>query len=252
MAWIVSDIDGTLLDDSETCPLPSALLANVIGRHHVVFASSRTVAEINTFARHLGWPSMPCIAEDGQVVRYADGASTILGIPAALLRERLALHGLAERVESLAAHTPPDRIASLLIPVVRVPEIREGVTRAGLRVTLGGRWATITGVEWNKGSAAQRLLATLGVTQWVAIGNAANDASLLRAATWRFVIRNANGGHDPGLVGIPDAVLLDTPGPLGWGEMLERLPATAMLTPEPEDHDATSHLDHHRPHDPRT
>lgn len=250
--WIVSDIDGTLLDDWETTPLASAVLADASTRHRIVLASSRTIAEIAHAADRLELPATPCIAEDGQVLGLGGGRSEVLGTPLTELRERLATASLWPQVERLQPVHAVERQASILVPVAEAMWLAQPVTSAGLRVTMGGRWATITGAEWNKGRVAVHLLRRYRVREWAAIGNAPNDRELLAAATHRFAIRNDHGGHDPTLAGIPDVVLLEAPGPLGWAEMLERLPATSTLAPEPEGNDAKTRLDHHGPHDPGT
>ena len=53
----------------------------------------------------------------------------------------------------------------------------------------------------------------------VAVGNDANDESLFRSVARPFVIRNQEG-HHPRLAVIPGATLLQSPGPLGWKEMI--------------------------------
>ncbi len=247
--WIVSDLDGTLLDDSERCPLPADFLAEVRATHRVVLASSRTVEEIRDIATALGWPAAPCIAEDGQVLVDASGAVTQLGLATEELLARLdALgHGAGVRAVMRDAH---GRRASLLIPAAAASQFELGVPDAGMRVTMGGTWATITDAAWNKGRATARLLRDLAVSHWAAIGNGANDHSLLSTASQRFAICEADGSHHPLLTTIPGVVLLTHRGPFGWPEMVSLLPTTPTLPPEPEGRHAPSTLDNHRPHDP--
>lgn len=247
--WIVSDLDGTLLDETERCPLPAEFLAEVSATHRVVLASSRTVEEIRDVAAALGWPAMPCVAEDGQVIVDEAGHVTRLGMPTEDLLERLDRRGLGADVRRLR-HADPDRRASLLIPAESAAQFADGVPNDGIRVTMGGRWATITDAAWNKGRATARLLHRLEVRQWAAIGNGANDHSLLAGAAQRFAIREQDGLHHPLLATIPGVVLLTQIGPLGWPEMVSLLPTTPMLPAEPEGRHAPSTLDHHRPHDP--
>ena len=103
----------------------------------------------------------------------------------------------------------------------------------------------------DKGSAARVLAERWGVTRWAAIGNAENDATLLRAAHRAFVIRNADG-HDPVLSRIPRAVLLTAPGPDGWLEMLALLDQSPGNGPEKESERDDSALDDHDSHDSGT
>jgi hypothetical protein len=123
------------------------------------------------------------------------------------------------------------RLASILVPApLATPDRRARLDRAGLSLTPGGHWATITG-HADKGAAARVLAARYGVTRWAAIGNAANDATLLRGAWQAFVIRNPEG-HDPILASIPGTWMLTAPGPDGWREMLARLDSQTGGAPE--------------------
>jgi hypothetical protein len=62
----------------------------------------------------------------------------------------------------------------------------------------------------------------LGATEAIAVGNDANDESLFRCVTRPFVIRNHDGHHGR-LAAIPGATMLQSPGPLGWKEMIGAL-----------------------------
>lgn len=246
--WIVSDLDGTLLDETERCPLPTEVLAEVSATHRVVLASSRTVEEIRAVAAALGWPAAPAVAEDGQVVVHASGQVEVLGMTTAMLLARLDSVSLGESVRA-AMQPLPMRLASILIPAASASQFEYRVPDVGIRVTMGGRWATITDAAWNKGRATTMLLRGSGVSRWAAIGNGANDHSLLLAAQQRFAIRDPDGTHHPLLATIPDVVLLTRLGPLGWLEMVSLLPTTPMLATEPEGRHAPTALDHHRPDD---
>ena len=246
--WIVTDLDGTLLDETERCPLSPRFLAEVSATHRVVLASSRTVEEIRDVAAALGWSAAPCIAEDGQVVVDASGRVEVLGMTTATLLARLDSLPLGESVRAVMQPLPA-RLASILIPAEAASQFAHGVPDVGIRVTMGGRWATITDAAWNKGRAATRLMHHAHAAEWTAIGNGANDHSLLSTAHQRFAIREADGTHHPLLATIPGVVLLTHLGPLGWPEMVSLLPTTPMLPAEPEGRHAPSSLDHHRPHD---
>ncbi|HRP09050.1 MAG TPA: hypothetical protein PLL69_11250 [Gemmatimonadales bacterium] len=91
---------------------------------------------------------------------------------------------------------------------------------AGLALTPGGRWATVTAGS-NKGKAASLVARDLGCTEWTAVGNAANDRELLAGATRRFAIRNPEG-HDPVLAALPGVTLIQVHGPRGWPEAMPR------------------------------
>lgn len=221
---IFSDVDGTLLDSSGNCPLPPELRERVASQHQVVLASSRTVAELGPIQQQLGW-SGPMIAEDGAVVLDTAGDVSILGVARAALQHALAGAIGVARATTLAAQEPDgqsDRRASILLPAADATAAqRAALGTAGLNLTVGGRWATITAGS-SKGTAARHVAERLGITAWAAIGDSENDAPLLSSAERGFVIRH-HDGHHPLLSRIPGVVLLETRGPLGWSEMLQRL-----------------------------
>ena len=250
---IFSDVDGTLLGEDGTCPLPGPTLRDAAQQHEVVLASSREISELAPIASQFGFSSW-CVAEDGAVIGRPEGVVDILGVPRARLvaamrsslstREHAALLGS----EPIAAR---QRLASVLLPIsVITPKLRDRLEMARLNVTVGGRWGTITS-ESNKGVAAGVVSTHLDVPCWAAIGNAANDATLLGEAWRAFVIRNPDG-HDPALAVIPDAVLLAAPGPAGWLEMLRLLDQPTGDSPGKERHDDDSAVDDHHPDDPGT
>jgi mannosyl-3-phosphoglycerate phosphatase len=109
---------------------------------------------------------------------------------------------------------------------VDMAELREHSAARGLQLRRGGRWFTLT-TAGGKGVALRALrhqYTRRGVPPLVAaIGNEENDQSLLAEADCRFVIRNPRRGPHPALSSLPGAVVLDTEGPGGWMEMLDRL-----------------------------
>ena len=247
---IFSDVDGTLLNEEGYCPLNPATLQRAAEQHQVVLASSRDVAELVPIYQRHGFSAW-CIAEDGAVLGHPDGATELLGTPRpgllTAMRDALSsaeLNALLG-VEPTAAR---ERAASVLLPIsVATPMLRQRLEGARLRLTIGGRWATIT-AEASKGIAARVLGQRLGVTRWIAIGNAANDATLLGEAWRAFVIRNPDG-HDPVLVRITEAELLTAPGPEGWLEMLRLLDQPTGHVPGKERPDDDAAVDHHHPDD---
>jgi mannosyl-3-phosphoglycerate phosphatase len=105
-------------------------------------------------------------------------------------------------------------------------DLRAHTAARGLQLRRGGRWFTLT-MAGGKGPALRALrhhCTVRGVPPLiVAIGNEENDQSLLAEADCRFVIRNPQRGAHPALSSLPGAVVLDTEGPGGWMEMLDRL-----------------------------
>jgi predicted mannosyl-3-phosphoglycerate phosphatase (HAD superfamily) len=103
----------------------------------------------------------------------------------------------------------------------------ETLQRAGYRTEFGRRWLTIRRGP-DKGEAASAYLAACaqaGVipTQVTAVADGASDASLLRVAATRFVVRRAHDGHDPSLLAVPGAVALEATAHRGWTEAVRRL-----------------------------
>ena len=104
--------------------------------------------------------------------------------------------------------------------------IRTTAAARGLQLRRGGHWLTLADTS-GKGAA----LATLrhfdtvcGVSPIViAIGNEENDVSLLEKADLAFVIRNPARGPHPALTAVTHSVVLDSEGPGGWLEMLNRV-----------------------------
>ena len=120
---------------------------------------------------------------------------------------------------------------SLLIDPARISEsethtIRRAAAARGLHLRRGGRWLTLTDTA-GKGAALDMLRHFDGVCGvspiFVAIGNEENDVSLLEKADLAFVIRNPGRGPHPALTAVAHSVVLDTEGPGGWWEMLNRL-----------------------------
>jgi mannosyl-3-phosphoglycerate phosphatase len=226
---ILSDVDGTFLDDCGELPFEAAELAAILNNHTVVFCSSRTAGELLALQERLGWPGW-AVAEDGAVLVAPDGSQELLGAARGHLEEALRGAGSGSALDAMQRLAPeqPDRIASVLLPraVVDGPhwaEFRAAALSADLRCSPGGRWATLTrGAD--KGQAALTLSRRLGLEIDVGIGNDANDAGLLAVAARRFVIRNPDG-HHPLLAALPGVTLLNAPGPLGWKEMVRALQA---------------------------
>lgn len=224
---IFSDVDGTFLDEAGAVPFPRAWLDAVALSWRVIFASSRTSADLLGLQERLGWRDW-AIAEDGSVLVSPAGKEEILGTHRSEIVDRARQVGAWGQVAEMVPVTAGARVASVLLPrhVAEAPEFaefREKILSAGLRCSPGGRWATLTGGS-SKGEAARVLTARLQLHDTVAVGNDLNDQSLFRSVARAFVIRNADG-HHPRLAAVPGATLLQSPGPGGWKEMIGALQA---------------------------
>ena len=222
---IFSDVDGTFLDEAGAVPFEAQWLEEIAKRWRVIFASSRTAADLMALQERVAWRDW-AIAEDGSVLVAPSGEEEVLGIGRDEIEARARHVGAWAQIAELLPVTTGLRVASVLLPRLvaegaEFTEFRERIVSADLRCSAGGRWATLTGGS-SKGRAAGALMARLGASGAIAVGNDANDESLFRAVSHPFVIRN-HDGHHPRLAAIPGATLLQSPGPLGWQEMIGAL-----------------------------
>lgn len=222
---IFSDVDGTFLDEAGAVPFEAGWLQDVAECWRVIFASSRTAAELRSLQERLGWQDW-AIAEDGSVLVSPTGEEEIIGVARDEI-EALARHaGVWRQVAELVPVTTGRRVASVLLPrrvseAAEFADFRAGIASVKLRCSAGGRWATLTSGS-SKGRAAGVLMSRLNAKGAIAVGNDANDESLFLSVPRSFVIRN-HDGHHPRLAAVPGATLLQSPGPQGWKEMISAL-----------------------------
>lgn len=94
--------------------------------------------------------------------------------------------------------------------------------RRGLKVTRGGRFHHLTG-QIDKGDALRRLIGVYAASgrlfRTVALGDAANDLTMLQTVDRPIVIPLADGRLDAVLAAaLPQAERAPVPGPAGWNE----------------------------------
>jgi mannosyl-3-phosphoglycerate phosphatase len=240
----------------------------------LVLVSSKTRAEIEPLVRVLGLDTPFVVENGGALVvprallprgervEAEDGpyAEIPLGTPRRLLVE--ALHELSARVgvkvRGFAGLTSLDleRLTGLssasaaraLQRHYDEPFLVEGgddvaerlasaAVRRGFVVSRGGQFHHLTG-RVGKGDALRRLLDLYGLARrrfhTVALGDAANDLSMLEQSDRPIVVPRPNGSLEPSLAsGLPRAERAPAPGPAGWNEAVlavlrgERLPSVA-------------------------
>lgn len=100
--------------------------------------------------------------------------------------------------------------------------ISREASRRGLRVTRGGRFHHLTG-RVDKGEALRRLIGVLAAAgqlyRTAALGDAANDLTMLQTVDRPIVVPLADGRLDPVLAAaLPQAERAPAPGPMGWNE----------------------------------
>lgn len=239
---LFSDVDGTLLSAADHLAITSADVIRLAPHAELILASSRTLVELGEVQKRLGLDGA-LIAENGAVMSFPPrwrGKGTrsrevlVLGDALKLLQPRVERCAAAAGVRIVDQRDVlPDKGRSLkreFSVCVRdwsgpgSERFLAALLRDGLLATRSGRWITITrGAD--KGIAAHAVLAHAerlgaGFERSVAIGNAANDQSLLAATQGRFAIRNPRRGHHGELLLLPDVIPLAASGVRAWREAL--------------------------------
>jgi HAD superfamily hydrolase (TIGR01484 family) len=258
---ILSDLDGTFLDESYCPVLTAPELASVVTRWRVIWVTSRTVDEIRWLQRSLEHRDDAiaenggvCLTHSGHVARTLGNAQEINGAfvsvlggaaqtTLALVDDAFASVGrgvrtfvnlspiaLAKRAKYEVPHAIRAQRRTASVVLVDV-DMTDGAAQIALTqlcnhdcsVSSGSRWTTVVrGAD--KGSAALQWLRAIDNTlPIVAIGDGSNDQPLLSIADHPFVVRRPTGTHHPELANIPKAHLLTAKGTAGWQEMLDVL-----------------------------
>jgi len=107
----------------------------------------------------------------------------------------------------------------VILDVERARDLLAAITREGKRWTRGGRFHHITGAS-DKATAFSRLVALyrrdLGPTRTIGLGDAPNDAGLLRVVDVPIAVASSRLAQLHALV--PSAQVTKLPGPAGWNE----------------------------------
>jgi mannosyl-3-phosphoglycerate phosphatase len=197
----------------------SAALARALGTTETVTRKGRRW--------HVACTAAPATAVIAAAARARDRHAATVVLAAELPPEqRLELFGGSRRAELALSR----RCSVLAVPpgLSAASEAWLDMLRQeGFHAVVGGRWLVI----WrgsDKGAAAEAYLAArhqLGTSPPLvaAIGDAANDAPLLRAVSTRFVVQRRDGDYDPSLLAIPATVPLGRAGHAGWREAVARL-----------------------------
>ncbi len=259
---VFSDVDGTFLDDRYAYTVAPKTLRRAFADERVVFVSGRTLAELLHLQTEIG-AQVDLIGENGAFIathepRLAQALEAMgsqrtdeagmrvaaLAAPRAVARakvrdvlrvsgssavvvDELAARRFAELsgYDQASARRALKREFSLLLDALEY-KVAQRLRAAGLDTVFGGRWVTVIAGS-NKGravrtyqQAAEQVFGPLGT---VAIGDAANDETMLRSAERAFVIKQPERGYDPFLLTIPGVRLLERVGPDGWQEMIDLL-----------------------------
>lgn len=244
---IVTDLDGTLLDDRDySFEAARPALSRIVELGvTLTLASSKTRFEMEAISRELGIRG-PMIAENGGLLLTPVGDTayeveldgTDRGDLARSLAEisretgaRLlgfseldwtgvsAFTGLSPVAARLALERERDEPFVLHRPVL-ADRIARAAERRGLRISRGGRFFHLTGPH-DKGTALRRLLDHFSsegaMPRTIGLGDAANDLPFLRLVdrpilipAWNSVVRHEVAEAMPGAERAP------LPGPAGW------------------------------------
>lgn len=241
---IFSDLDGTLLDHETYDWRPAApCLARLRDAGiALVLASSKTAAEIAPLRAEMGFADCPAIVENGAGVLPPGAERPGEGRTHPRLRAALAalppwFEGFSDwGAQEIARRTglaPPAAARAALRdfsepglytgPKARRAEYLQLLARAGITAAQGGRFLTLS-FGGSKAGRMKELAARMpGPPRTIALGDAPNDAAMLRAADHGVIVPNpAHPG--PGLT--PDGHrirLAPAPGPKGWAAAVQDL-----------------------------
>ena len=254
---IFTDLDGTLLDHDtySFAPARPALVELRRRRVPLVLSTSKTRAEVAALRRRLK-NRHPFIVENGGGVFVPRGyfdrghpQSIELGRPYSEIVAALSDLARKSRVRVRGFHQLSAReiaeMTGLPLADARLAQEREFdepfwfltsdraararfvrlARRSGYGVTTGGRlWHLFSGSD--KGLAVRRLSALYrrsGRIRTLALGDAANDLSMLRAVDQAVLLPRPDGRFDGAVLrAVPGVIRGSAPGPEGWNEAVLR------------------------------
>lgn len=243
---VFSDLDGTLLDhDSYSWdPARPALDRLAALGVPVVLASSKTAAEIAVIRAEMGLDAWPAIVENGAGL-LAPGARPAAPGPDYLrlrrmidaLPDQLRRHfsGFGDWTDAEAADRtglPPAAARLARIRAFSEPGLWSGdasdrdafldaLAAGGISGREGGRYLTLS-FGGTKADRMAEVMQSLERPRSIALGDAPNDAEMLRAADIGVIVANPHGPGIPALDGADPARIRRSTksGPAGWNEMI--------------------------------
>ena len=104
--------------------------------------------------------------------------------------------------------------------------LQEAIAAEGMRLTRGGRCFHVHGAS-DKGKAAeyvrQRYEQEMGSVYASAVGDAANDLSMFRAVDRAYLVKGADGSHDPEIPRAKNIRFMAGVGPVGFSQAVDDL-----------------------------
>lgn len=254
---IFTDLDGSLLDHdgysyADAVPVLNRIRAQAIP---LIFVTSKTRAELESLHGEMGIRE-PFITENGGGIFFPRGyggfripgaieqgsiALILLGRPYAEIRrfvegvkERYGIRGSGdmspEEIVSITGLIPGQaRLAKereftepfLMADPENLDALREEARAAGLKITRGGRFFHLIGIEQDKGEAVKRTLDifrdNLGTELLsVGVGDRPNDFSMLTVVDIPVLMPHPDGRYEKFTV--PNLRMAPCPGSRGWNE----------------------------------
>ncbi len=271
LVWlVVTDLDGTLLDDGYDLPAAAAALNRLSARgHRVALASSKTLDEMLALAAlcdqapilifengaGFGWPL--AFAAPGRPPRYAisfegEGYAELRAHLRCLRRRgdyrflgfgdlsalEVARHtGLTPDAARLARHRAASEPLLWLDSDARLADFESAVSALGYRCVAGGRFLHVM-PRTDKAQAMRRVqrrlrAETAAALPVVACGDADNDLGMLQAADRALVFPRRDGGYLELRDGLGRDVGVRAPGagPDNWSAALDALLSGAGVCP---------------------
>lgn len=245
---IFTDLDATLLEHESYSFAPANEMLNFLKIHNIplIIVTSKTKDEVLRIQKLLGITG-PMIIENGAgiVIARRSGAETIaLGKPYALTRkafEEYAKHfdirGFFDMsVEEISTYTklPLDKAKDakkrlftepfVMKDETLIDELNKMADKDGFEVVKGGRFYHLITKDQDKAVAIKRLIEHYEKTfeskfKTVALGDSANDFSMLKSVDTPILIPQSDGQHLP--CNIPHLIKAPFPGPTGWNAALK-------------------------------
>jgi mannosyl-3-phosphoglycerate phosphatase len=246
---IFTDLDGTLLDHNSYRFDEASMMLDYLKAHRIplIIVTSKTKNEVIRLQKLLGI-EMPFIIENGGgiLIPSKGGYETItMGYDYKAIRqafERYAqivpMRGFFDmRAEEIAACTnlpleqatdAKERLFTepfILEDETALDLLREMADKDGLSIVKGGRFYHLITKGQDKAAAIRYLIkyfqdASGRTFKTVALGDSANDLSMLQSVDTPILIPHPDGSYLP--CDIPHLIKASSPGPRGWNAALKR------------------------------
>ena len=252
--WIVTDLDGTLMDDNyDITPALDTIKWLKSLSIPIIPCTSKTASEVRHFIADIGL-SDPFIVENGGAIYIPDihesaEIEVILGEPYDLLYETLKdisseltyqlipLNDLSHAdINALTGLNPEEIIRATnrqwSVPFLTPPnEYIDRLTKLAetfkVNIFQGNRMSHLLSINSHKGKAIEKLKAVLGQEQVrvIALGDSQNDLPLLDAGDISIVVPGINGPNRSLINGIQNGQYILAKGAhsIGWSNAIRSI-----------------------------